>query len=785
MDKIGMMALAKIRKNKGQAASLLVLVAIATLLFYLGLVLYIGFGTAFDERAEELNMPHFAIVQDSTLTTDAQLSYLREYPEVREVEKQSVIAGFGDYFLDGAKVFGGIIIARSQDNQNMNPPLLIGESAPLTNGSIYAPNLIRSSGGYELGDDYPFNLAGSELHFTIAGFTEELVFGSQNMLALRFYVSDESYAQIAREFPEQQCSLLSARLADSALGSELYLDYTREFFHTEGNGESSGLFVSSIYYQELKDVLVLMPTILAMMMVAFAVILLAISLIVIRFRIVNSIEEEMANTGVLKAMGYRSWQIIAAFVLQFAGIALIGALVGIALSALALPFVAGILEALSAMVWEPGFDSGFAAFALVFMVLAVVLVACVVSFRIRRLHPLAALRSGFAARNFKKDSVSLAATPGPLPLLLAIKQLMQGKRQALAIAFIIATLSFASVAGVSLYYNVGVNNEAFIALLLGDNPDVGLIVQNSGETEGVLARISERPEVRKAFCYQSYGLTLLVEGDNINVFVARDFSLLEGPMLVEGDYPTGNNEVAIGGLLSEDIGRGIGDTIIVEQGGRKREFKITGTIQSMENFGINLAMTYDGVITVKDDFEFSNIYIYLTEGADADAFIKSIKAQEGDIFSNTVNIQELADAFIGPYSTIFAAVASVILAITAVVIVLVLSMVIKTMILRCRRELGIQKALGFTTLQLMTQIALNFTPAVFVGVIVGGIAGYLGFNPLFVTLLHSAGIMKTELPSPLVWTIVACLALVALSYLTSMLIAWRIRKISPAVLVGE
>jgi len=38
------------------------------------------------------------------------------------------------------------------------------------------------------------------------------------------------------------------------------------------------------------------------------------------------------------------------------------------------------------------------------------------------------------------------------------------------------------------------------------------------------------------------------------------------------------------------------------------------------------------------------------------------------------------------------------------VVMLMLYLIVKTMIIRRRRELGIQKALGFTTLQLMNQI---------------------------------------------------------------------------------
>jgi putative ABC transport system permease protein len=101
-------------------------------------------------------------------------------------------------------------------------------------------------------------------------------------------------------------------------------------------------------------------------------------------------------------------------------------------------------------------------------------------------------------------------------------------------------------------------------------------------------------------------------------------------------------------------------------------------------------------------------------------------------------------------------------------------------ILRRRREFGIQKAVGFTTFQRMNQIALGMTPAILIGAAVGAAAGYFGLNPMVAALMSGMGIVKVRLPVPLDQTM-----LVLLAYAVSLLIAWRIRRISAYTLVSE
>jgi putative ABC transport system permease protein len=747
MRKIVMLAAANIRKNKSQAGSLLIFVLIAVLFLNVGLVMLFNFDKFFDTRAEQRQTPHLTILQKAEYTKDEQLKWLEQYPRVDDVEKLAVLANYGEYFMHGYKNVAAVIFQKASDSRTMNKFMLVGESLPLNDNGIYVPYIMKVAGDYNLGDDYRLLFDDQELHFTIAGFTEEITFGALMNDLYRFYVSDG-----------------------------------KTFYHTEEMKNSSSPFVFSISYNAAKEARSTV-SITALLITAFALIILIVSLIVIHFGIVNNIDESMTNIGALKAIGYRNIQIIFSIVLQFTSIALIGGLVGIAASQLILPILAKIMESQSALIWKPGLDVALALKSLLFIMLSVLAVSLVAVKRIFNLHPLIALRGGLNTHSFKRNTLLLEKTRGPLPFLLAMKQLIQSKKQAFMVMVIIAAMSFASVAGMSIYYNIGVKPDIFLSMIAGENADVAFVVKDRSRTEDVVMNLQKRQEVRKAFGYQH--ASLVAENIDVAGFIAKDFEQREVNMLFEGRYPKHDNEVAVGYNFATSTGKQIGDSIMVNAGGQEKEFIITGFIQSMSSGGLNMMMSYDGILTIKPDFTFDQICIYLAPDTDAKAFIQNVKAAEGDIFSYSVNMKELIRTQFSQLGDIFAAVAVGMLSITMLVVLLILYMVIKTMILRKKRELGLQKALGFTTFQLMNQIAFHYTPIILMGTLLGCVGGYFGLNPILSLFMRGAGIVKTNLPAPTAWTVITCVVLSVLAYLVSMLISWRIRKISPYSLISE
>ena len=772
-----MLSLANVRKSKSQTISLLIFVLIAAMFLNIGLVIFIGVEKFFDERAEANHMAHFTgIYYDDTDGVLQGSRFMENDSRVTEVESISAVGGFGDYVIGDAKSLSVIMVCPYSETQKMDAPSLVGDSLPLSDNAIYIPYFMYLAGGFEIGDEFKLFLQGTELVFTVEGATEEIMFGAQMNTIYRFYVPNERFEELQKQFPDSGLTLLSARLESIEDQAFFQADYNKEV-------SQDGL-IFNLIYNDAKDGRTMIVIIATIIIVVFSIILLIVSLIVMRFRIVNSIEEGMTNIGALKAIGYRSVQIISAIVLQFGLTAFVGGLLGIALSQAVIPAVTDLMKPMYALTWNPGFDITIALTALLSVLATVGLISLITARKINKLHPLIALRGGIKTHSFRKNPLPLDKSYGGLDFLLAMKQLLRNKKQAFAILIIVAALSMASVVGVAVNYSMNEDRENFALSFFGEIPEIYFSLASDTDGEEFLERLREYPEVRKAYGYDVLE-SILIDETAIAVNTVEDCSLFEGKMLIDGRYPKHNNEIALGASIMKVIDKKIGDTVIAKKGEVEAEFLITGTVQFISQGGFNGFITGDGMRRVRPDFKFSGFNVYLNPDVEVKAFTQKIEAAEGAIFDNVTDMQDQVEVMLGTMGEIFAMVAMGIVVVTVFVVILTLYMVIKTTILRRKREFGIQKAVGFTTLQLMNQIALSMTPVILNGVVLGAVAGYFGLNPMVAGLMSVMGVVRSELPVPLGQTVAVCATLVVIAYVVSMLIAWRIRKISAYGLVSE
>jgi len=334
-----------------------------------------------------------------------------------------------------------------------------------------------------------------------------------------------------------------------------------------------------------------------------------------------------------------------------------------------------------------------------------------------------------------------------------------------------------------LYYNMAVDSESFIKTIGGELCSVIVVPLANIDAGRLREEISNMPGVGKAIFFDSY--VTLIDDEEYFVDITQDFDELEGHMLYEGSYPKSANEAAIGGYAAQRLGKDIGDTVSISYGNEEAEFVITGFIQSGNNIGRQLFITEIGFIQLMPDFIPSVVYVYLEAGEAADVFIELLKSYYGSAITEPINVDEILEGQIRSYVTITSLLAVVVLLITGVIVFLILYFVIKTMISRRRRRFGVQKALGYTTYQIMQQIALSFLPVALGGSLIGVIMGSFGINPLITALFRITGIMRFDMIIAYTWLGALCIGLVLLSYAIAMLISYRIRRISAYILVTE
>ena len=181
-----------------------------------------------------------------------------------------------------------------------------------------------------------------------------------------------------------------------------------------------------------------------------------------------------------------------------------------------------------------------------------------------------------------------------------------------------------------------------------------------------------------------------------------------------------------------------------------------------------------------------SLYIYLDKGTDAEKFVAELENKlDKSMLPAAINFDKEMAEGMASYQKIVAAMGLAMLVITLLVVTLVIYFVISSSVIRKKRELGIQKAIGFTTYQLMNQLSISFTNPITIGAVIGTLLGAFYTNPMMSLSMKSMGVMKAGFIVDPYWVISFGAATIVFSYLLSMLITWRIRKISAYALVTE
>ena len=524
-----------------------------------------------------------------------------------------------------------------------------------------------------------------------------------------------------------------------------------------------------------------MPAMMATMMIVFTSVIAVVCLLVIRFRIKNSIEEDMPKIGSLQSIGYTSRQIALSVVAQYGLVACAACLAGVIPVYPVLPFVGDVFAQQSGLHWVSGFEPLVNIASVGVLTLIVVAVALLAALKIRKISPVRALRGGIMTHSFKHNRIPLEKWRMPLTAALSLKSILQGLRQSVMMFVILTAVSFTAIIAVILYYNAAVDLSTFEKVPGIERANAALVFLPGEDAEAMRAEVADHKDVWKAQ-YVDSGRARVDDVD-AGAMVMSDFSGKETVNVYKGIFPRFDNEIAIAGLLANMIGKGIGDEVLV--GKEERPYLITGLTQGMEAGSLTVYLTLDGMRKITPGFRQSQLMIYLNNGVSAAAFVDEMEAVYEGRLATCVDADASFAEGVSSYASIMSLVGLAIVIVAGFVIVLVLYFVIGSAIIRRRRELGIQKAIGFTTANLMNQISLGFALPLTLGALAGCVLGMVATNPLMSIGMSPLGVMKANYLINTAWVVATGCCVVVLSYLTSMFITWRIRKISAYALVTE
>ncbi|MCL2360973.1 MAG: ABC transporter permease [Defluviitaleaceae bacterium] len=772
MKRTFLLAGANIRKAKGQMIILTVLFLIAATLMNIGFALLFNFGNYFDEMAKELHTSDTLVIISQNLWNEETEGFLRD--NSTEFEKHSVVLLNGEIPWGENMITSFFMLSDINEARNFSQWKLVSDSQPLAVDGAYIPFGLYIH-GHELGNDFVINTTGyGSIHFTINGHTESILSDGVNTPA-NLFIPTERFEEFYHRFPEYRNYLIFANGVDNIRGLLFGLDELSGF----ASGFSTESVISGISLEDMSMFRTMMANMTAMIMVVFTLIIALVSLFVVRFRIKNSLEEDITRIGSLKAIGYTSKEIIRSVILQYGTVIFFASMLAIVPTIFLLPLIGNVLASQSGIFWRPGITPEFYVITTVILVLIVWLGTKISARGIKKITPVAALRGESATgKKAKRNRILLSKTKLPLIPALAGKSVFHGFRQSLMIFFIMLAVSFTGMISLVIFYNSTIDLTAFEVIPGGERANSGIIFRPDEDLSALRSEIIAMPEVRDAQ-FHDFAQTI-IDGEFSFISVMDDFDRRVTRNIHRGEFPRADNEVALSGLAANRFDVDIGDEVTV--GTDESPFVVTGIFSGMAE---DAMVTIYGMLRAQPEFRQSGLNIYLHPGTDSAVFTENLGQQFAAESFMVVNIDAEFEEGAGIFASILSLVGIVILCVAIFVILLILYLVIGATIIRRHRELGIQKAIGFTTGNLMRQISLAFSIPVVLGTIIGVLLGIFYASPLLNIAMRPMGVLAANLLVNNAWMVVAGGIITVLAIGLSLLVTWRIRKISAYKLVTE
>ena len=775
MSKISTQVIHNLKKDKGSFVSFGLIVLFTAFMLNLALVLAFQVDEAYDAKFDALNAASINLyipeAQDSEVLS-AELSAIDGVSMVEArpaVYAEAVVRDFRGTDFDMNTVFYNMDDARSVNLLDVRE-----QAADAQEPAIFLPMYVANFGEFAIGDQIVYQVNGSETAFTVAGVAEEMQYGNYGKGMMGAWLSCSAY----RDFR-------AANEAHAIVEYALVIDdpASLERIQQEAADVLAGHGITLLGMNDCastKDTRTMVCGLLILILIAFACVILLVSVFLSKFRISNAIEDEMVSMGVLKAMGYTGGMIIASLVVPYMLVTAVSAAAGVALSYAVLPVLADFLTMQSGFSFAPAFDWAALACAVLIPLIIVLVFTVSAAGRIRKIQPISAIRGTSESGRTGSNPLPLENTRFSTGLRLILKQMCASRKQNALLFLVSFVLTVLVAFSGTLFYNVVIKPENFMSTLSEETPDV-IFVTAAADLVQLTDTLQADADVQSVLPYTTAGVNL--GSDAVTAFVCEDFSRTTNDLCYLGRNPQQKGEIALGSAFEAQYN--IGDTVTIGSGEQTCTYQVTGFIQSVNYQGAVCGLTTEGYEALCGGIAMPSLYVYLKDGASADAVISRCESGYADLIVKTINAQKMAQTTQEMYMGISAALIAVIFLITLLIVLFILYIVIRSLLVRRKQELGIMKAMGYTSGQLMLQTAGSFLPVTIVAVLLSSALGMVYMPFINQIIFSSVGAVRNNLEVSFAFLMIFAAVLIALNFIISICLTLPIRKISAYALIKE
>jgi len=696
-----------ILRNKAITLTIMMFVAAAAMLVSLAAILVVNLSGAIDTLMNQAKTPHFMQMHSGEMDYPRLAAFVEQHNEIDEYQVLEFLN------VDGAQIIfeKGSLAGSVQDNgfsvQGEKFDYLLdldGNVIQVSDGEIYVPIPYMQDGLAKVGDKV--QVAGKE--FTVAGFLRDSQMNSLLSSSKRFLVSENDYAEI-RDFGSEEY-LIEFRLTDLSKLSAFETAYTSAGF--EANGPT-------ITYPLFKMINGLSDGLMIGVILLVSALVIAVAFLCIRFTLLAKIEEDYREIGVMKAIGLRVSDIKKIYLVKYAAIAALGSVLGFALSFV---FRGMLLENIRLYMGESesaSFGPLFGIIGVVLVFLAIIAYVNGVLGRFRKIPPAEAIRFGISQEKssggkfFRLSMNRLLGTN----VFLGMKDVLARRKIYATMLAVLVISSFIIIVPQNLHNTISSND--FISYLGIGISDLRIDIQ---QTDHISEKIAEVAAAMKNDSTISKYVVLTTK-----TFIVKMDDGSEERIKVElGDHsvfplayskgraPAAENEIALSVVNADEMGKKVGDDILLVVDGQEKTFTVSGIYSDITNGGKTAKAVFSNTSA-------DTMWVVISADLSDESLIDAKIAEYEDRFdfAKVSGIDEyIAQTFGATIRSVgMASYAAIVVALTITVLITLLFM--RMLVTKDRYSIAVMKAFGFTNSDIKAQYVARSAFILIVGVLLG------------------------------------------------------------------
>ncbi|MBR4758621.1 MAG: hypothetical protein IK078_00535, partial [Lachnospiraceae bacterium] len=324
MKKIIRLSFANIKKHKKESVLLMILTLLCITLLASSVSSMLGIKKITPAMVEGSGCFQNFIYFNQEYYADKYLSFLEENEQVESFDHTGMVTDIinvKNYQDTGDNMLFDISFVPESGERRMENFVKDADFQSVEH-PIYLDVTNREKLEISEGDEITFIRENKEFTFTVAGFYESglWVFGTKAV------VSEEDFANL-ENYMKQRYEMIGINTVPGTDNNALLKEF--KAFADEMSVNDMTSAVSTMSYEDSLTMNETNMALLSMIIAIMAGVIVIAVMIMIRFRIVSDIKEQIVSIGVLEAIGYTSGEIACAYIAEYVLIALVSAVLAI------------------------------------------------------------------------------------------------------------------------------------------------------------------------------------------------------------------------------------------------------------------------------------------------------------------------------------------------------------------------------------------------------------------------------------------------------------------------